>query len=66
MVTVAVDPACSGGRLQLTLVLVEPPPHVPELTLVVMLVSGTPVTAVLRLAVTVTPLARSGPLLVTV
>jgi hypothetical protein len=66
MVTVAVEPACRGGRVQLTLVLVEPPPQVPEVTLAVILLSGTPVTNGLTLSRTVMLLARSGPLFVTV
>src|SRR5712691_2534762 len=66
MIIVAVEPDCSEGRLQLTMVLVDAPPQVPEVTLAVMAVRGTPVTAELRLSVTVMLLAKSGPLLVTV
>ena len=65
MVTVAVEPACKDGRLQLTIAFVLPPPHVPELEVAELNVSGTPVTAELRLSVTVMLFARSGPLLVT-
>ena len=62
MVTVAVDPAWSGGRLQLTIEFVETPPQVPELTLAELNVRGTPVTAELKLSMRVMLFARSGPL----
>jgi hypothetical protein len=67
IVTVAVDPDCSEIGPQLMPVLDDPPlPHVPEVMLAEMLVSGTPVTSVPRFAVITMLLARSGPLLVTV
>jgi hypothetical protein len=67
IVTVAVEPACNETGPQLMLVFDELPlPQVPELIVAVMLVNCTPVIAGSRLAVTVTPLARSGPLFVTV
>src|SRR5579863_3465636 len=66
IVTVAVEPDCSEGRLQLTTGFVDAPPHVPELTLAVTLVKATFVTVWLILAVMVMLLAKSGPLLVTV
>src|SRR5215472_4035925 len=65
MVTVAVEPACSEGRVQLTTELVETPPQVPELVLADTKVTGTPVIEGLRLSVSVRLVARSGPLLVT-
>src|SRR5579859_3065771 len=66
IVTVAVDPDCNDGKLQLTTGFVEAPPQVPELTLAVTLVNATFVTAWLILAVIEMLLAKSGPLLVTV
>ena len=67
MVRVAVDPDCSeiGPQLILTFV-VAPLPHVPELMLPLMFVSGMKVTPGLMSAVMVILLARSGPLLVIV
>jgi len=65
IVTVAVEPAWSVGRLQLmTVLVVETPLQVPPMMLAVTGVRGTPVA--LKLSVIVIPLARSGPLLVTV
>ena len=45
IVTVAVDPDCRDGRLQLTIAFVVTPPHVPELMLAETKVNGTPVTS---------------------
>jgi hypothetical protein len=61
IVTVAVDPAWREGKLQLTMTLVETPPHVPELTLAELNVRGTPVTLELKLSIRVMLFARSGP-----
>ena len=62
MVTVAVDPAWREGSVQLTMALLETPPHVPELTLAETNVRGTPVTLELKLSIKVILFARSGPL----
>jgi hypothetical protein len=67
IVTVAVDPDCREIGPQLTPPPVElAPVHVPEVMLAETKVSGTIVAAALRLSVTVIPLARSGPLFVSV
>lgn len=67
IVMVAVDPDCSDIGPQLT-----PPPvelllvQLPELMLAELNVTGTIVAAELRSSVTVIPLAKSGPLFVSV
>src|SRR5579872_1861374 len=67
IVMVAVDPDCSDIGPQLTLPLVELLlVQLPELMLAELNVSGTIVAAELRSSVTVIPLARSGPLFVSV
>jgi hypothetical protein len=67
IVTVAVEPDCSEGRLQLTMEFVEPPPpQVPAVVLAETNVNGTIVFAGLRLSNNVMLVAKSGPVLVTV
>src|SRR4051812_38555369 len=66
MVTVAVEPDCNDGRVQLTLEFAETAPQLPAVTLGVMLVKGTCVSVEFKFAVTLMLFARSGPLFVTV
>ena len=66
IVTVAVEPDCSELMVQLTLVPLAPPPQVPDVAVAESNVTGTPVDASEMSSVTTTPVAKSGPLLVTV
>src|SRR5579862_9264774 len=65
-VTVAVEPDCKEGIVQLITALVDTPPQVPAVVLAETKVKGTNVYWELKLSVSVTLVARSGPLFVIV